>query len=177
MGHERSFGDFMCDVNLLIKDNKQEHNAMGRSIRSIDFTVEEISPNDDYFKKCYKSGMTPEEAIESLADNNDELFRRIKDIPSKFILDEVHNRCMIYEVLSETDTDDLENELLDRWDSSLVKLYDVDDEELIDELSKRGLYSTTNSNGVKAIICEALGFSNSYAYSKEDILAEIEKRL
>jgi hypothetical protein len=54
---------------------------------------------------------------------------------------------------------------------------DVDDEELINELTKRGLYSTTNSNGVKAIICEALGFSNSYAYSKEDILAEIEKRL
>ena len=176
MGHERSFGDFMLDIRMLIMNNKHEHNAMGRSIRSIDFTVDEITPNNEYFKKCYESDMTPEESIVSLADNHDELLRHIKHIPNKFILEEVYNRYMIHEILSETDTDDLEDEVRDRWDSNLISIYDVDDDELIDELVRRGQYSVSEGKGAKAIICEALGFSNSFAYSKEDIIAEIKKR-
>jgi hypothetical protein len=33
----------------------------------------------------------------------------------------------------------------------------------------------TGGKGAKAIICEALGFSNSFSFSKEEIIAEIEK--
>ena len=176
MSYGRSFSDYMIDIETLIKKNKYEHNNIGRSIRKINFGIEEITPNTEYFKTCYDSDMSPEEAIESLSGMGNELYRKIKRITNDVILEEVHNRYMIHEVLSETDTDDLEDEVRDRWDSNLVNIYDIDDDELINELVRRGQYSVSNEKGAKAIICEALGFSNSYAYSKEDIIAEIEKR-
>ena len=173
MEHERSFKYFMSDVSSLIQDNKYEHNAMGRSIRSIGFTVEEIWANDDYFKECYKNNMTPEEAVESLGDNNDNLLRYIEHIPNKFILDEVHNRYIIHEILSETDTDDLEDELRDRWDTSMVDKNHLSTRELKEMLFERGKPCAYGEP--KDIICELLGFCNSYAVTYEEAIKELKK--
>lgn len=175
MGHGITFGDYMLNIDMLIRNNKEEHNNIGRSIRKINFGEEEITPNTEYFKRCYESNITPEKAIENLIDVNDELFRKINRLPNDIIVDEVDNRYLTFEILSNADTDDLEDELKDRWDSKLVDLYDVDDTDLIDELVRRGQYSAFDKKGAKSIICEALGFSNSYAFSKEEIIAEIEK--
>lgn len=175
MGHGITFGDYMLDIDMLIRNNKEEHNNIGRSIRKINFGEEEITPNTEYFKRCYKSNITPEKAIENLIDVNDELFRKINRLPNDIIVDKVDNRYLTFEILSNADTDDLEDELKDRWDSKLVDLYDVDDTDLIDELVRRGQYSAFDKKGAKSIICEALGFSNSFAFSKEEIIAEIEK--
>lgn len=171
----RSFEDYLEAIKMVVKNNKYEHNNIGRSIRKINFGEEEITPNSEYFKRYYESNITPEKAIENLIDVDDELFRKINRLPNDLIVDEVDNRYLTFEILSKADTDDLEDELKNRWDSNLVNLYDVDDTDLIDELVRRGQYSVTGGKGAKAIICEALGFSNSFSFSKEEIIAEIEK--
>ena len=171
----RRFEDYLEAIKMVVKNNHKEHNNIGRSIRKTNFGEEEITPNSEYFKKCYESNITPEKAIENLIDVNDELFRKINRLPNDVIVDEVDSRYLTFEILSKADTDDLEDELKNRWDSKLVDLYDVDGTDLIDELVRRGQYSAFGKMGTKSIICEALGLNNSFAFSKEEIIAEIEK--
>lgn len=40
-----SFDDYMDVIKELIKNNKNEKNDIGRSLREINFTVEEVEPN------------------------------------------------------------------------------------------------------------------------------------
>lgn len=170
-----SFDEYLCLVHKLVNDNRLEHNKMGRSIRCINFSVNEVYPNKNYFKECFESNLTPEESIENLCNINDELLRYVNNIPNSVILEEVSDRYLTQEILSDADTDDLEDELRDRWDSSLVNLCDVSDSELMDELNRRKFYSDFDKNETKAIISEALGFNNSFGYTVEEAIEEIKK--
>lgn len=173
MGHERSFGEYMMDIEMLVRNNKYEHNNIGRSIRKIDFTIEEINPNVDFFKKCYNDNMTPEEAIESLPDNNRELLRYIKHLTDNVIMEEVDERYLTSRILSDADTDDLEDELRDRWDTSMVDKNHLSIMDLKEMLFNRGVDCAYGEP--KDVICEVLGFSNSFAVTYEDVINELKK--
>lgn len=170
-----SFDEYLCLVHQLVNDNRLEHNKMGRSIRRINFSVDEVYPNKNYFKECFESNLTPEESIENLCNINDGLLRYVNNIPNSVILEEVSDRYLTQEIISDADTDDLEDELRDRWDSNLVNLYDISDSDLIDELNRRKSYSAFDKNESKAIISEALGFNNSFGYTVEEAIEEIKK--
>ena len=172
---EKNFRDYITEIENLVKNNRFQHNVMGRSIRKTDFSEDEVYPNKCYFEQCYNANMTAEEAVESLCGNAQDLLRYINRIPNDIILEEVNSRYLTCQVLSDADTDDLEDELRDRWDSNLVNLYDVSDDDLVDELIRRKKYAYVDKNGAKSLICEALGLNNSFAYSVEEIIEEIKK--
>lgn len=171
----RSFEDYLEAIKMVVKNNRKENNEIGRSLREIHFLENEVDANFEYFRECYNGNELPEYVVSNLRYNENDLFRKIENITNECILSEVNERYLTDNVISEADTNDLEYELKERWDSKLVDLYDVDDTDLIDELVRRGQYSVTGGKGAKAIICEALGFSNSFSFSKEEIIAEIEK--
>lgn len=171
----RSFEDYLEAIKMVVKNNCKENNEIGRSLREIHFLENEVDANFEYFRECYDGNESPEYVISNLRYNENDLFRKIDNITDECILSEVNERYLIDNVISQADTDDLEYELKERWDSNLVNLYDVDDSDLIDELVRRGQYSAFGKKATKSIICEALGFSNSFAFSKEEIIAEIEK--
>lgn len=171
----RSFEDYLEAIKMVVKNNCKENNEIGRSLREIHFLENEVDANFEYFRECYNGNESPEYVISNLRYNESDLFRKIDNITNECILSEVNERYLIDNIISQADTDDLEYELKERWDSNLVNLYDVDDSDLIDELVRRGQYSAFGEKATKSIICEALGFSNSFAFSKEEIIAEIEK--
>lgn len=171
----RSFEDYLEAIKMVVKNNCKENNEIGRSLREIHFLENEVDANFEYFRECYDGNESPEYVISNLRYNENDLFRKIDNITNECILSEVNERYLIDNIISQADTDDLEYELKERWDSNLVNLYDVDDTDLIDELVRRGQYSAFGKKATKSIICEALGFSNSFAFSKEEIITEIEK--
>lgn len=170
-----SFEDYLESIKDVIKNNKKEFNKIGNSIKSINFSESEVDANFEYFRGCYDSNDTPEVAIINLKYNDDELFRKIDRISDDMLIQEVSSRNLEYRIISDIDTDRLEDELEGRWNSKLVKLYNVEDEDLIDELVRRGRFSVYGSQNAKTIICEALGLNNPFAYTKEDIITEIKK--
>lgn len=171
----KSFEDYLEAIKMVVKNNRKENNEIGRSLREIHFLENEVDANFEYFRACYDGNESPEYVVSNLRYNENDLFRKIENITNECILSEVNERYLTDNVISEADTNDLEYELKERWDSNLVNLCEVDDTYLIDELVRRGQYSAFGKNSAKSIICEALGFSNSYAFSKEEIIAEIEK--
>lgn len=176
MGHNNSFGEYLMDIYMLIKENKDKGNKMGYSIRRVDFDETDIYPNEKYFKECFEGNETPEHVIENLHYNEDELCRKIKRFKDETIIDEVSRRGLIYSILSNADTDDIECELGNRWDSTLLRVCDLSDEDLIDELIRRNHYKFSCKNdGKLAIICETLGLSNSFAYTEDEVINEIKK--
>lgn len=171
----RSFEDYLEAIKMVVKNNRKENNEIGRSLREIHFLENEVDANFEYFRECYNGNESPEYVVSNLRYNENDLFRKIENITNECILSEVNEIYLTDNVISEADTNDLEYELKERWDSNLVNLCEVDDTDLIDELVRRGQYSAFSENSAKSIICEALGFSNSFAFSKEEIIAEIEK--
>ena len=176
MGHNNSFGEYLMDIYMLIKENKDKSNKMGYSIRRVDFDETDIYTNEKYFKECFDDNETPEHVIENLHYNEDELCRKIRKFKDEILIDEVSRRGLICSILSNADTDDIEYELGNRWDSTLSRVCDLSDEDLIDELIRRNHYKFSCKNdGKLAIICEALGFSNSFAYTEDEVINEIKK--
>ena len=168
-----SFDDYMQCIKDLIKTSRHERTEMGRSIREIHFLEDEVEPNFEYFRECYDSHEDPEYVVSNLKYNEDELFRKPEHLTDSFILNEVTSRCLTRSVISNADTDDLEDEVEDRWDKTLYKLRDIDVEDAIEILKGKGRYDDYSSP--KAIICEALDFNNSFSYSLEDVINEIKK--
>ena len=89
------------------------------------------------------------------------------------ILEEVNSRCITKDVISNADTDDLEDEVEDRWDATMVKKSRLSVEELMDLLQEKGHYSDYGKP--KDVICELLGFYNSWSVSYEEACAELKK--
>lgn len=168
-----SFDEYMQCIKDLIKTSRHESTEMGRSIREIHFLEDEVEPNFEYFRECYDSHEDPEYVVSNLKYNEDELFRKPEHLTDSFILNEVTSRCLTRSVISNADTDDLEDEVEDRWDKTLYKLRDIDAEDAIEILRDKGRYDDYSSP--KAIICEALDFNNSFSYSLEDVINEIKK--
>ena len=133
-----------------------------------------VEPNFQYFRECYDVNQTPSEALINLKYNEDELYRKVDNITDRFILNEVESRCLTREVISDCYTDDLEWEIRDRHDATLVDKDSLDDEELFEILESRRKYFF-NGNDKKSIICDILGFSNDFGYTIEDTINELKK--
>ena len=168
-----SFDDYMQCIKDLIKTSRHESTEMGRSIREIHFLEDEVEPNFEYFRECYDSHEDPEYVVSNLKYNEDELFRKIDNITDNKILEEVNSRCITKDVISNADTDDLEDEVEDRWDATMVKKSRLSVEELMDLLQEKGHYS--DYGNPKAVICELLGFYNSWSVSYEEACVELKK--
>jgi hypothetical protein len=168
-----SFEDYIESIKDIVRNNRKESNELGRSIREIHFHENEVDANFEYFRECYNSNETPEYVVSNLKYNEDELFRKPEHLTDSFILNEVTSRCLTRSVISNADTDDLEDEVEDRWDKTLYKLRDIDIEDAIEILRSKGCYDDYGTP--KAVICEALGFSNNFAYTLDDVINEIKK--
>lgn len=168
-----SFEDYVESIKDIVRNNRKESNELGRSIREIHFHENEVDANFEYFRECYDSHEDPKYVVSNLKYNEDELFRKPEHLTDSFILNEVTSRCLTRSVISNADTDDLEDEVEDRWDKTLYKLRDIDVEDAIEILRGKGCYDDYSSP--KAIICEALDFNNSFSYSLEDVINEIKK--
>ena len=168
-----SFDDYMQCIKDLIKASRHESTEMGRSIREIHFLEDEVEPNFQYFRECYDSNETPEYVVSNLKLNEDELFRKLDNITDYWITNEVKYRSLSRDIISDADTDDLEDELEDRWDTSMVHKSKLTVEDLLELLEKKGHY--TDYGKPKNVICELLGFYNSWSVSYEEACAELKK--
>ena len=168
-----SFDDYMQCIKDLIKASRHESTEMGRSIREIHFLEDEVEPNFQYFRECYDSHEDPEYVVSNLKLNEDELFRKLDNITDYWITNEVKYRSLSRDIISDADTDDLEDELRDRWDTSMVDKNHLSIEDLKEMLFNRGIDCAYGEP--KDVICEVLGFSNSFAVTYEDVISELKK--
>jgi len=168
-----SFDDYMQCIKDLIKNSRHESSEMGRSIREIHFLEDEVEPNFEYFRECYDSHEDPEYVVSNLKYNEDELFRKINHLTDNQILAEVYSRRLTKDVISDADTDDLEDEIEDRWDATMVKKSRLSIEELLDILQEKGHYC--DYGNPKAVIYEVLDFNNSFSYTLDEAIAKIKE--
>ena len=169
-----SFEDYVESIKDIVRNNRKESNELGRSIREIHFHENEVDANFEYFRECYDSNETPEYVVSNLKYNEDELFRKPEHLTDSFILNEVTSRCLTRRVISNADTDDLEDEVEDRWDATMVQKSRISREELLDMLMDRG-YDYRDVSSPKAIICELLGFYNSFSVTFDEAVNELKK--
>ena len=169
-----SFEDYIESIKDIVRNNRKESNELGRSIREIHFHENEVDANFEYFRECYDSNETPEYVVSNLKYNEDELFRKLEHLTDSFILNEVTSRCLTRSVISNADTDDLEDEVEDRWDATMVQKSRISREELLDMLMDRG-YDYRDVSSPKAIICELLGFYNSFSVTFDEAVNELKK--
>lgn len=168
-----SFDNYIEDIKNIIINNRTQNNEIGRSIKSINFLEDEVDANFQYFKECYSDKQTPEQVIINLRNNDDKLFRKIDNITNKRILDEVEFRYLTDEVISDADTNDLEYEIKDRWDCSMVKKEELSIEELLELLYQKGSYN--DYGDPKSVICELLGFYNSFSCTYKEATEALKK--
>jgi hypothetical protein len=160
-------------IKDLIKTSRHESTEMGRSIREIHFLEDEVEPNFEYFRECYDSHEGPEYVVSNLKYNEDELFRKIDNLTDNKILEEVNSRCLAKDVISNADTDDLEDEVDDRWDKTMVRKQYLNVEDLLEMLAERGKYY--DYGNPKDVICELLGFYNSFSVTFDEAVVELKK--
>lgn len=169
-----TFTEYIEEIKNTINVSKDISNKsdVAKIIRNINLTEDEISINFDYFTDLFSAGKTPIDAILSLKQNEDCLYRLCSKFTDSIIVDEVTARGLENDVLTEMDTDDIEWELDKRYDASYIKLSQADDDTLINELRDRGYNEIEigyNDNR-KAIICQALNLNNSFAYTDDEIV-------
>lgn len=168
-----SFEDYLETIKMIVKNNRKENNQIGRSLREIRFLEDEVDANFEYFRECYDGNESPEYVVANLRYNEDDLFRKIDNITDERILSEVNTRYIADDVISSADTDDLEYEILERRNKTLVNPDELEVDELLDLLQEKGHYS--DYGNPKAVICELLGFDNSWPVSYEEACAELKK--
>lgn len=93
------------------------------------------------------------------------------------LLDEIENRGLLGRCISMASTWELEDEISYRWDAKMVKLEDASREELMEALGVEEGDIIDKESSCKDVICKALGFPNSFAYSVDDIINEIKNKL
>ena len=172
---DKNFITYLNSIKEIIETNYLLNNSIGRSIRAIRFSIGEVDANFQYFKDCYDDGQTPENAVLNISYNEDVLFRKLTDVSDKFILDEVDNRYLSKDVISDASTDDLEDEIEDRWDCTMVKKSRLTLEEIIELLEERRCRSDYGTP--KQVICETLGFYNSYSVTNDEIIEKLKEKL
>jgi hypothetical protein len=169
-----SFEDYLETIKMVVKNNREENNEIGRSLREIHFLENEVDANFEYFRECYDGNESPQYVVANLRFNENDLFRKIDNITDECILSEVNTRFIADDVISSADTDDLEDEILERWDKTLVNPDELEVDELLDLLEKKDGRRYYGDNK-KDIICELLGFNNSFGYTVEEAIEEIKK--
>ena len=151
-----------------------------RTIGFLGLRMCDVDNNEAYFKECFEKGYSPFEAIESLRYNESELIRDIEAFSDDLLIEEVNSRKLDIDIIRSADTDDLEDELDNRYDTNYVKLYQVSDSDLIDELRSRGYSSyecgASPENAIRAVICNALGLSNHFAYTIDEIIEILKEK-
>ena len=168
-----SFEEYLEIIKKLIECNLGKSTEIGRSIRELNFKVHEVEPNYQYFRECYDANERPEIVLENLRLNDDELYRKIDDITNSQILNEVSSRGLEDDIISSSLTSELEDELETRYDAELINRFELEEDELLHLLSlKNKKYLEEDS---KAVICEHLGFYNSYGVTYEEACEELKK--
>lgn len=175
--NDDAFKEYVDNLKRRVVDNKLKHNQIGRNIRELIIDDSFIDNNISYFKEQYKCGYSPENVLEQIETDINELYVKIGDISDDYIVDEFNNRDLSRYNLRNVDTDDLEMELDSRWDTSYKNIHSLSRDELLEELGVEEGDILDGYDSVKEVICKALGFSNSFAYTKEDIINEIIKIL
>lgn len=172
-----SFDEYLEDIKkLIILHKKDMKGDLGRTIRNIDLTCDEVDINHEYFREAYDANETPEYVLNNLKYNTEELYRKIDNVTDDILIQEVNNRSFGKYFLENIDTRDLEEELEGRWDYSKYDISLACTSELIEELKDRGHYVFEGKN-LFYNLCLALGLNNTFAYTKEEIIDEINKRL
>lgn len=169
-----SFEDYLEAIKMVVKNNRKENNEIGRSLREIHFLENEVDANFEYFRECYDSNKLPEYVVANLRFNENDLFRKIDNITDECILSEVNTRFIADDVISSTDTEVLENEILERWDKTLINPDELEVNELLGLLEKRD-GRRYYSDDKKAVICELLGFYNSSSTTYEEAVEALKK--
>lgn len=147
-----------------------------RVIKFLGLRMCDVDNNETYFKECLESNYDPIKAIESLRYNENELLRDIESFSDELLMEEIKSRRLHLDIIRDADTDELEDEIENRWDKSLCRANQMDRGELLDALglTEDNIYTT---NDPREAICKALGFNNGFAYTKEEILDEVNKVL
>lgn len=172
-----SFDEYLDEIKkLIILHKKDMKSDLGRTIRNIDLTCDEVDVNHDYFRETYDANETPEYVLNNLKYNTEELYRKIDNVTDDILIQEVNSRSLGKYLLENIDTRDLEDELEGRWDYSKYDISLACTSELIEELKDRGHYVFEGKNLIYNL-CLALGLNNIFAYTKEEIIDEINKRL
>lgn len=128
---------------------------------------DEIEANEHIIRDAYNNNVPVEDFKRQ--GYEDMLFRKIENYDTDALARELGDRYWVPD-LDDIDTDDLEDEILSRWDCSLVKKNTNDDYEYY-------MYSVINCpTKFKLHLCKILGI-NSFAYSDEEILNLIKEKL
>lgn len=170
-----SFEDYLNDIKELIRNNKNEKSELGRSIREINFHENEVDANFEYFREYYDTNEKPYNVVYNLKYNEDCLYRKIEYLSDNIILNEVDDRYLTSQILSDTSTSELEEEIEDRWDCNLINKYRLSEEELMELLQLQCFNNFFYGKTKKQILCEVLGFNNSIGYTKEDMIRAIQE--
>ena len=145
-----------------------------RVIKFLGLRMCDVDNNETYFKNCFEEGQTPIKAIESLRHNENELLRDIESFSDELLMEEIKSRRLHLDIIRDADTDELEDEIENRWDKSLCRANQMDREELLDALglTENNIYDLSDK---REALCKVLGLSNSFAYTMDEIINEVEK--
>lgn len=175
--YDYDFKEYLERVKNCVTDNKLKYNQIGRNIRSLNINDTFIDNNISYFEEQHKCGYSPENVLDQIETDINELYVKIEDISDDYFTDEFNNRNLARYNLSNVDTDDLERELDSRWDTSYRNIHSLSRNELLDLLNIEEGDVLDGYDSIKEVICKALGFPNSFAYSVDDIITEIKNRI
>lgn len=108
------------------------------------------------------------------------MFRLLENIPDEIIEDEYNDRGLFD--LSIIDTDVLEDELGTRFNTNLREIVDFNDYDLADELERRNykdviILNSINGNHFCENLAKILQLSNSFSYTKDELLNLITEKL
>lgn len=82
-----SFEDYIQGIkNLIILHKKDMKSDLGRTIRNIDLTCDEVDINYDYFREAYDANETPEYVLNNLKYNTEELYRKIDNVTDDMLI-------------------------------------------------------------------------------------------
>lgn len=96
----------------------------------------------------------------------------MKHITDSELMDEVERRGISWKFLDDIETKDLERELSYRKDTQWIN----PDNALSHKLMEL-VVNNEGRNALRIAICGALGLSNSFAYSDEEIINMVKKNL
>lgn len=162
----KDFNKYLLDIKSIINSLGNNFTPISRLIKAVQLNHRTVDNNKEYFLDCFNSNMSPDDAILSLKYNEEDLLRNIGDFSDDVIIQEVKNRYISNEFVGDIDTNTLEEELESRWDKTSINCpNEVTLNDIICDYS------------LSEVLCAALGLSNTFAYTKEEIIEELKKKL
>ena len=162
----KDFNKYLLDIKSIINSSGNNFTPISSLIKAVQLNHRTVDNNKEYFLDCFNSNMSPDAAILSLKYNEEDLLRNIGDFSDDVIIQEVKNRYISKEFVDDIDTNTLEEELESRWDKTSINCpNEVTLNDIICDYS------------LSEVLCAALGLSNTFSYTKEEIIEEIKNRL